>query len=406
MRERQILTSMRLAWRDWKYEIFLSLCAVLALASMLSPIMILLGLKNGVIDGMRSRLMEDPSVLLVTPNSDAGKFSREFIEELTALPGARYAVGRTRESATDLTLVNNGTGKRVSIALEPSSEGEPVLENAGIAVPKNNDSPEIVLSYTAAQSLGASIGDGLGANISRRTPQGKLEAANLFFHVSGILPVEAADRKMGFVALGLLEDLENYRDYLEVPSRGFTGKPHAEERKYASFRLYAKNLGSVNGLAEALADMRIETNTRGREISAIQNMENAINKILLIISLAIGAGFTAFTISSVQGSISRKKRQLAILRLFGMKKAALFFYPLTQVIITAVAGICLSFALYLCVAEVIASVFRSQGNLACHLSVINFFSVCGLVIILSILGCFRAAWKAAAIQPSSIIREN
>ena len=102
----QILESSALAMRDWKFEFLISICSVVALASMLTPLMVLLGLKNGIIEGLKSRLLEDPAVLIILPKSDAGKFSNADIRQFAELNGAKYAVGRTRDTSTDITLTN------------------------------------------------------------------------------------------------------------------------------------------------------------------------------------------------------------------------------------------------------------------------------------------------------------
>ncbi|MDE5832378.1 MAG: hypothetical protein K2H64_05250, partial [Desulfovibrio sp.] len=201
----QFLESVSLACRDWKFEYLISICSVMALASMLSPLLVLLGLKNGVIDGMRSRLMEDPGVLVILPKSDAGKFSKEYIEELGKLPGARYAVGRTRDTSTDVRLFNPESDKRASIAFEPATPGEPLLEKYRAPVPVNGQTPDIVLSASAAKTLDARVGSDLVADLGRRSPSGKLESAKVTFKVTGVLPIDAGDRRAAFAPLAFME---------------------------------------------------------------------------------------------------------------------------------------------------------------------------------------------------------
>lgn len=49
-----------LALADLRHEWLLNLCMVLALAAVLTPLLLLLGLKNGVVETMRERLVQDP----------------------------------------------------------------------------------------------------------------------------------------------------------------------------------------------------------------------------------------------------------------------------------------------------------------------------------------------------------
>lgn len=401
----QALESIFLAWRDWRHEFLLSLCSVIALASMLAPVLILLGLENGVIDGMRAKLLQDPSILIITPKSDAGRFSREFIEALTSLPGARFAIGRTRETAADLTLVNKSADARASIALEPSAPGEPVLEHANINAPAYAAEPEIVLSTPAVKALNAKPGEVLEGRLGRRTPAGKLESEIILFHVSAILPAQAADRKIGFVPLRLLEEIENYRDYIAVPERDYAGDEPLTEREYASFRVYAKNLDAVETITSALAAKQIETVSKTREIASIKMLEAAINEVILIISLAVGLGFIAFLISSALSAASRKRRMLGMLRLLGFKTGPLVLYPMTQTLITGLIGFLLSLMIYFCVSSAIEHAFANQGGLACSLSLFEILITLGIILLLAAVSCIKAACMAAAAEPSMVIRE-
>ncbi|MBD5416788.1 MAG: ABC transporter permease [Desulfovibrio sp.] len=404
---KKIWLAICLAARDWRFERSLTLCAILALASMLTPLLVLQGLKNGVIEGMRERLLQDPTVLIITPKSDGASFTEAEVRAFGALPGAAFAIGRTRETATDITLAAgaDGAGKSASLSLEPSAPGEPVLTHLGITPPAYGEEPELVLSAPAAKALGVSPGESLLARLGRRTPEGRLESARMVFRVTAVLPEAAADRRMAFAPLSALQDLEDYRDYLEVPSRGFTGNAREGQRRYASFRLYARDLDAVEGLAAALGERHIETRTRSREIAAIRMLESSINQVILIISLAVGAGLAAFTISSVQGAVERKRRMLGMLRLLGFPHAALVFYPMTQSLLTSLCGFGLSCLLYLAVSLGIAHAFAGQGGIACRLGPADVAIACAAVVALSLLSTARAARAAAAVEPSIVIRE-
>lgn len=399
----QYTEAIFLAWRDWKFETLLSLCAVLALASMLSPLLILQGLKNGVTAGMRTRLLQDPTTLIITPKSDAGRFSAEFIAQLAALPGAAYAIGRTRETATDLTLSHGNL--QSSIALEPATEGEPVLARHNMPVPKDGASPELILSAPAAQILDVSAGAELLAHIGRRTPEGRLESLPVTFKVAGVLPITAAERRLAFAPAQFLEDMENYRDNIAIPARGIAGTYDPRPREYASFRLYAKSLDDVQKLARNLADQQIEVITRSRDIAAIQSLEASINQIILIITIAVGTGFVAFMLSSAEGAARRKKKMLGMLRLLGFRRLPLMFYPLTQSFLTAVCGFLLSLLIYSGVATVIAHAFIQKGGLSCYLPISEGFYAFAAVLLLSWAATSHAAWHTATLEPSMVIRE-
>ena len=406
---RRLKMAVSLAFRDWLHERSLSLCAVLALASMLGPLLILEGVKNGVISGMRERLLEDPAVLVMTPAGSVpeGGYTASFIAALGSLPGARFAVGRTRDIATDMTLTGPD-GAMLTAGMEPCAPGEPVLEHYRMPEPRNGTVPEVVLSAPAAQGLKARPGAVLTSALGRRTPEGRLESVTLRLRVAGVLPPEASGRRLGFLPLPLLEDIQDYRDYIAVPGRGYAGRPRAEgERRYASFRLYARDLDAVEALDRALAERGVESRARTREIAGIRALETALTRVILCISLAVGTGFAAFTVSSVQGAVRRKDKMLAMLRLLGFTRAALVAYPLTQTALTALCGAALAGLVYLLTSLGIDAVFADQiqGAALTRLGPAGYFPAAGLTLLLSIAAAARASFRAASIEPSSVLRE-
>ena len=101
-----------LAWKDWLHERSLSFCGVLALASMLAPLLVLHGVHMGVIERLRENLMRDPAVLVLIPTGGRGAgFDEPFIERAASQPGCRFCIGRTRDVASEIQL-NAGTGER------------------------------------------------------------------------------------------------------------------------------------------------------------------------------------------------------------------------------------------------------------------------------------------------------
>ncbi|MCR4666330.1 MAG: FtsX-like permease family protein [Desulfovibrio sp.] len=402
------LLSLFLALRDWLHERTLSLCAVLALASMLAPLLVLQGVRNGVLDGLRENLLKDPTVLVISPtgSGSTGSFTKEFIEELRRIPGVRFAIGRTREIATDITL-ENADHANVTVHMEPCAQGEPILEHFGQIQPTDGDVPELVLSSRAAARLAVTPGSTVTASIGRKNRDGRLESFTLSLRVVSVLPQSAADRVMGFIPLTLLEDIQDYRDGFAVPSRGLTGLARSEDRRYASFRLYAENLDAVPDVTKALMDRKIEVRTKAHDIANIKSLETAIDQVILILSLAVAAGFSAFAVSSVQGAVRRKVRMLGLLRLFGFSRFSLLLYPLMQTFLTSFSGSLLSLVAYWCVSLSIDHFFASQsdGNALCTLHVEDCVLALGVVFLLSSAASLHAARRAASVDPSSVIRE-
>ena len=89
-----------MALRDYWHERALSLCAVLALATVLAPLLILFGVRNGVISNLQERLLQDPRNLEIVPVG-SGKYGKAFFEELRKRPDVGYVVPQTRAIARD-----------------------------------------------------------------------------------------------------------------------------------------------------------------------------------------------------------------------------------------------------------------------------------------------------------------
>lgn len=64
---RLALQSLRLAVADYCHERLLSLCAVLTLAAVLTPLLILYGVKFGVVQTLTDRLRNEPRTLEISP---------------------------------------------------------------------------------------------------------------------------------------------------------------------------------------------------------------------------------------------------------------------------------------------------------------------------------------------------
>ena len=127
----QWATAVRLAMADLLAERLLALCTTLALAAVLAPLVILAGLRAGVVQGLREVLLEDPRVREVATAAnrsfDAGLLARlaaqdlEFelltlVEGAGAMDGVRHAAPEGEESGS-WSLEYEGAGLRVYVHL-------------------------------------------------------------------------------------------------------------------------------------------------------------------------------------------------------------------------------------------------------------------------------------------------
>ena len=385
----------------------MSLCAVLSLASILVPLLVLGGVRYGVVSALTQRLLRDPTILSVLPAGSGGGYAKAWIEALAALPGVAFVIPRTRDIAATIQLERQGPDgrRRTAVDLEPTGPGDPLLHRFG-APPAETD--RLVLSASAARKLGVAPGDRVEGVLGRRPAGGRLESVSLALTVAAVLPLEAEDKDVAFVPLPLLEDAENYRDGIAVPARGLTGEtPPDVPRQYGGFRLYARDMASVAVLRDYFAARGVEVMTRAREIQAVTALDRSLTVIFALIAVSAGAGFMAATASSVLASVRRKDKHLAMIRLLGFSSAAVRLFPVVQSLATALAGSLLAFGVYGSIALLIDSLFSEAlyGEVVCRLPAQHLAAVFCLVLLLSLLASIQASLRAARIDPSCVLRE-
>ena len=411
-------TILRLACKDYWREFLLSACAVLGLAAVLTPLLVLYGVKFGVVQTLTERLRNDPRNLEISPVV-SGRFTQEYLARLAAHPDVSFVLPRTRAIAATMDL-SSGEGDARSLvvaSLEPTAQGDPLLLRFGALIPSMPTAPEsdpvgVTLSASAAEKLHVKAGDALTGKIERRY-QGKPQSARVALRVASVLPLAAQQKDVAYVPLNLMEATEDYRDGRAVPElgahNGWTGEPRPQgERLFPGFRLYARSLDDVMRLREAFAAQKLDVYTHAEEIEQIASLARALNLIFALICAATGAGFLASTASSVLAGIKRKERILGLLRLNGFTTGKLVLFPLAQSLLTAIAGTALASGIYAFAAVVINRLFSSSVTgmeQVCRLLPQHFLLAFAAVCTLAFLAALGPALRAARIEPSEVIRE-
>ena len=411
-------TMLRLACKDYWHEFLLSACAVLGLAAVLTPLLVLYGVKFGVVQTLTERLRNDPRNLEISPVI-SGRYTPEYLAKLAAHPDVAFVLPRTRSIAATMDLsAGNGDARSVLVAsLEPTAEGDPLLQRFGAAVPNMPQSPDteaigVTLPSSAAEKLHLKQGDTLNGKVERRF-QGKVQTARVALRVAAVLPLAAQQKDVAYVPLALMEATEDYRDGRAVPElgaqNGWTGEPRPQgERLYPGFRLYARGLDHVMPLREAFAAQKLDVYTHAEEIEQVTALARALNLIFALICAATAIGFLASTASSVLAGIKRKERVLGLLRLHGFTTGKLMLFPLVQSLLTALAGTALASGVYGVAAFAINKLFSASVTgmeQVCLLLPEHFVLAFAAVSGLALLAALAPALRAARVEPSEVIRE-
>ncbi len=405
VRWRLIGQSARLAVADLLAEKGLSACFIAALVAVLTPLLVLFGLKFGLIDTMTTRLTSDPRNLEITPIG-AGRYDGDWFDAMAARDDVGFVIPRTRQIATtvDLTVTEPGRAAVVTVELVPSAAGDPVLALAELAPPSEG---EIVLSDRAAQTLDVAAGDTVEGIVVRTRDSGR-EIARVPLTVAGVLPPVAFARAAAFAPLDLLVAAEDFRDGRAVPAWGYADDPPPPTpRIYASFRLYAGSMDDVAQLQDDVLAGGQDVRSRLADIDAIQNLDRSLSAIFWIIAIIGGAGYAVSLAASLWANVERKRQALSVLQLIGLQRRALVAFPVSQSLGIALAGGIGAIALAYIVGAIINGVFASElvsGESVCRIHPLH--ALAGLALTLAVAGAAATAAgrRVVRISPAEGLR--
>ncbi len=399
-------TVVRLSLHDYLHERLLSACAILGLAAVLAPLLVLFGVKSGIISTMADRLIENPKNREIAPVG-SGRFDDAWFQAVSELSAVAFVIPQTRSIAASMVLVNRegAEPRSVGVDLIPTGKGDPLLGKWAM-VPDSNLA--IVLSAPAARKLGVSTGSTVSGRIGR-SMAGRKEQVTVQLTVGAVLPLAAYQLDAAFVRLDLLTATEDYRDGFGSPSFGWPGKVRpAGVRNYPGFRLYARSIYDVPDLRDQFADQGMEVYTKAEEIEVVKSLDRAFTLIFRLIAVVAVLGYFASMTSSVLANVNRKSRHLGVIRLIGFSTGSIIWFPIFQALMTAVLGNLTALVLYQVVEKSINRLFGTYlaiGEYVCRLTVPHMIFSLLLTVAIAILASAYAAYRTASIEPSEVIRD-
>ena len=394
---------LRLASRDYLHEWQMSVCFILGLAAVLGPMMVLFGLKFGIVGAMMDQLIEDPGNREIRPVG-SGRYNQEWLESIRSMPEVVFLVPRTRSIAATIELSSENASRILPVELIASGSDDPLLA-PDAPLPEGLD--RVVLSRRSAEKLAVSAGDVLDGSLARRF-QGQQERVHLPLTVAAIAPETAFARNGAFVSVQLLEALEDFRDGRAVPELDWDGLSVNTQRTYPGFRLYARSIQDVAGLRDAFAAIGVEVHTRVAEIETVQRMNRNLTIIYWVIAVIGLVGFSLSLGASLWANVDRKRKQLSVLRLVGFRTRDIVWFPMVQSLFTAVLGWALAVSLYYVTAQVINAMMAEQvaaGQQVCRLLQVHYVIALGLTGCSAGIAAGLAGMRSACIEPSEGLRD-
>ena len=324
----------KLAVEDLWHDRKVSFCIAASLVAVIAPLLLLFGLKHGVVSQLQNELLSDPRNLEVKMLS-SGNYNTAWIERLRQQPEVGFAIGQTRSLNTQADLLVGLQRFVENAEIIPSEAADPLLNLPQITLSAN----QVILSARAAQRLQARAGDTLRLRATRRL-DGVNERGELSLVVVAVLDAARFGRAAGFVAPRLLLELERFRDGYQVAAFGVpTGKPLGElQPLYARARVYARDIDSVAPLERWLNQQNIETTSRLADIDNVKAINHVLGLIFGVIAAAALIGCIASMIGAFLANIDRKRKSLAVLRLLGFSSVAVAGFVVVQALLLSGVG--------------------------------------------------------------------
>jgi putative ABC transport system permease protein len=393
-----------LAVRDYRHEWRMSSCFVLALAAVLAPMLVLFGLKFGVVTSMVERLVEDPRTREIRPVG-SGRYEAEWFGTLRARPYVGFLMPRTRSLAATVRLYNPKAPRIVPVEMIPSGPNDPLLGNH---TPAPEGLHEVVLSQSAAEKLRVSPGDTLDGSLSRNF-RGRQERVHVELAVKAVTGPAGFSRDGAFVSLDLLVAAEDFLDGRAVPALDWTGDPPVSgARSFPGYRLYARSIYDVARLRDELAAQGLEARTSAADIDIVQAMDRNFSTVFWIIALVGLVGYSLSLGASLWANVDRKRRELSVLRLLGVETGDLVWFPVLQALFTGLLGWLLAGVVYLAVEQSInrlVAAHLAAAQALCRLLPSHFAAAMGFTLCAAVLAAVLSGSRAARIEPSEGLRE-
>ncbi len=339
------LLAARLALKDLLHERTHFLCQVLALAAVLAPLLILYGLKTGVLETLTRGLAADAAVRQITIRGLANLPETE-VEALKRDPLVGFLAPHPHPINADtfFALAGQRAPETIRGTILGSGPGDPLLGSER-QPPKAG---ETVLSAGLARKLGV-VEHGKILLLAERN-QG--ETALLPLTVVGVLKPADWSADGALLDPGDLMDVDRWSEGYRIDALGATGRP-LENPTVPTLRLYAADLASVRPLADRLGKLGLNLRTDVSRIEGLERLSQMLGIVFGTIAGVAGLGYLVSFSASLWANVSRKAQALSILRLQGLSRRASLTFPAAQAIAIALGGWAGASLLYLLAATVL-----------------------------------------------------
>jgi len=393
----------RLALQDLWHDRIISFCIASSLVAVIAPLLLLFGLRFGIVSQLQDELTNDPRNLEIRMLS-SGSYDPEWIAQLRKRPDVGFAIGQTRSLNTLADLQVDSSHFVENAEVIPTDIGDPLLGN--LRIPQEN---EVVLTQEAARQLAVKAGDSVILRVSRQLDE-RREWGRKSLVVAGVLPATYFNRAAIFTHASLLLTLEHFRDGYAIPGLGVSsGQPlNATPPRYARARLYASSINDVASLERDLRAQRIETSSRLADIENVKSINRVLGLIFNIIAATALVGCIASLIGSFIANVDRKRKHIAVLRLLGFTGPAVGGYVIVQGCLLSLFAYVGGYGIYLIASQIFNRALagsQATDQMLCKITLMHSLLAMLITVVVSLVVASIGAYRAIKIEPAQSLRE-
>lgn len=398
--------SCSLALTDLWHDRKVTLCVVAALVAIMAPLLLLFGLKHGVITQLRHDLAQKPDLLEIRTQGNTHRLTLPWLDSVKQREDVSFAIGLTRSLNAEAQVFKTEQAAQHSISdhlyseIIPTAEGDPLFSSFASPITKN----DIAISHKLAQQLKFAVGDPLFFKLSRTTNGQKINTV-FSAHIAYILPPQLFSRSAAFVPVEFLLGMEYFIDGLQDSFEVVERVP--EHYIFANVRIYARSMQDVLGLSEWLEQQHIQTSSQQSAIHSTLTINAVLNLIFSVIAItALVGGLTSLT-GSFLANIDRRHQLIAILRLLGFNKKNIISYISIQIFIITILSYCVSVAFYFAGSSVFNHFLgknEQTSSFSTYLSLNQLLIAFLLSVLVSLVVAAIGAKQSMHIEPAESLR--
>jgi len=387
----------RLALADMRHDAALFAGVALTVTAVLAPLLVLLGLKTGVIEHLVGALRADPAIREIVLRGHV-PLPPEWFARMRARPDIAFVAPRMRQLAQPVDIGLAATPTRGTNAdFVVSGPGDPILARAATGIGEAS----VVLSARLAQLGGFKPGDEITIWAIRRASTGN-QRIDARAKVAAIAPPTASQNAVVYGPLAMAAALEAFQEK-------DSGQTEAPTHVFPSFRLYAREITDVATLERDLLAQGMEVRTEVGRIGWTLSIDRNLTTLFAVLTACGAAGVAVTLAVSLWGNIARKRRALSLLRLLGLPARALVVFPLVQAMLVAGLGSLLAAGVALAVGAMINAAYGVaylEGNELCVIAPSHILATIASAILLALLASLVAVRPVLRIAPSEGMREQ